>query len=123
MYLNRKLIIVLILMLLALNGFSQNENKPIKNLPISIYAIQIQPQLFLTNSFYINDKLSLKHLNFITLDIDDIKNGFFSFSPENIKRITPNFIDSEYQEIYRNINLNKYIFKGYDLRNLPWLTN
>jgi len=123
MYLNKKLIIALILIVLAIKGFSQNENKPIKNLPISIYSIQIQHQLFLNNSFYINDNLNLKHLNFITLDIDDIKDGFFSFSPENIKSITPNFIDSEYQEIYRNINLDKYIFKGYDLRNLPWLTN
>jgi len=123
MYLNKKLIIALILIVLAIKGFSQNENKPIKNLPISIYSIQIQHQLFLNNSFYINDNLNLKHLNFITLDIDDIKDGFFSFSPENIKSITPNFIDSEYQEIYRNINLDKYIFKGYDLRNLTWLTN
>lgn len=115
----KKVIFFLAIIFLGIKGNSQ-ENKDSTRifLPISIYSRNLNVSN--VNSWQdLNDKLDLVSYKFVKVDLKDIEGGFFSFSPKNLNRTPTTYIYDDYKKAY----LNRQIFKGYDLRTLPWLTN
>lgn len=111
----KKRILFLIIVLFAFIAFSQEKNDTInKTIPLSIYNLAQQtPALY--NSYTIGKRLHLTGFKFVILDKNDIENGVFSVSFDNLKRKPSTYIYEGYQKIYENMTLERTFFKGYDL--------
>lgn len=108
-----------ILFLFMAKCFSQEKIDNIDNqiLPKSIYTPIINANE-INSSFTINNRLNLKSFKFVTLDIQDIEDGYFSIWSQNIDRTPSKFIYESYVAIYNDLNLKKSFFKISDLYRL-----
>ena len=113
-----KLLITTLILLLGINGFSQEDISTTKStLPNSLYLVS--SKLSFETQQNINSRLDLTSFKFVELNKKDIEDGFFSFSLKNLKRTPTAYIYDDYKYVY----LDRYIFKGYDLRKLPEINN
>jgi hypothetical protein len=98
-------------LLTVVSGFSQKKTTSIKKplLPKSIYSINSHNKI--NHSFSINNQLNLKSFKFITLDVEDIEDGYFSISFQNLNKKPTKFIYESYMDIYNDLNLKKSFFK------------
>jgi hypothetical protein len=97
-------------------AFSQEKNDIIKKttIPLSIYNLSQQTPA-LNSSYTISKRLHLTGFKFAILNKNDIENGFFSVSFDNLKRKPSTYIYEGYQKIYENMALERTFFKGHDL--------
>lgn len=110
-------ILFIVILFFAFKANSQVKNDTIKkNMPVSIYNVS-QQTLTLTSKYSINQMLHLTSFKFVTLDMSNIENGFFSVSFDNLKRKPSAYIYDSYQTIYQNKALTSTFFYGYDLKN------
>jgi len=112
----KKRILFLLIVLFTFIAFSQEKNDTIRKttIPLSIYNLSQQTPA-LNNSYNINKSLHLIGFKFVILDKNDIENGSFSVSFDNLKRKPSTYIYESYQKIYENMALERTFFKGYDL--------
>ncbi len=117
MFIHKKVILFLLILIFVAKGFSQENNYTTKTkLPSSLYITQLS---FFDATSNINKKLDLTSFKFVILNKKDIEDGFFTFSLKNLKRTSTSYIYDDYKYVY----LDRYIFKGYDLRKLPEIRN
>lgn len=115
MFLKKTEIIFILMLLTVFTCFSQGKKKS-KFLPLSIYSTT--ETINLNSNYSINKKLNLKSFKFVTLDIQDIEDGYFSIWFQNIDRTPSKFIYESYVDIYNDLNLKKSFFKISDLYRL-----
>ncbi len=109
----QKLFLSVFLLSLTLEGFSQEIKENVQNnLPVSIFSSSFKKENFIDISHNINDRMNLSSYHFIVLNMKDIRDGFFTMSPQNFNRTPTNLI---YEE-YRDIIFNDVFFAGFDLR-------
>jgi hypothetical protein len=109
----RKLFLSIFILALTLEGFSQEikESEQI-DLPVSIFSSSFKTDSFIAISHNINDIMNLTSYHFMVLDMNDVRDGFFTLNPQNFNRTPTNLI---YEE-YRDIIFNDTFFTGFDLR-------
>jgi len=100
------------LFLSVISGFSQEKINSTEKLllPKSIYS-PINNSSTINSSFNINNRLKLNSLKFITLDVQDIEDGYFTISFRNLDKTPSRFIYESYVAIYNDLNLKKSFFK------------
>ncbi len=81
------------------------------DLPVSIFSSSFKKDTFIDISHNINDTMNLSSFHFVVLDMNDIRDGFFTLSPQNFNRTPTNLI---YEE-YRDIIFNDVYFTGFAL--------
>ena len=113
----RKYYFLLITLFVGSFCFSQTNSTNKKLLPVSIYTSSLNA----TNSYNSNSFTSIakrlnfnKYYKFITVSFDDIDNGRFLISDDNLTTKPTIFIYDDYKK-YRDENLLKGFLKKHDL--------
>lgn len=113
----KKYLAAILLILLFSIGYSQEKQEQKENpLPASIYLAKFSFQDYSFEKS-ITDRLNIKDFKFLIIDKKDLEDNFFTINTGNLEKTASKFA----YESYKNTFLYKYHFRGYDLRNLPWL--